>query len=138
MYAEVCIHVPSQKNLSLLIPYRPCFITFSSVCWALVPPWVTATPITSLYHLMKCSERFLTRNGAQDAPHSLGDQFANQFSWERFVSAANVDRVYRCFVGTMTTLLSCGSKSSGSLNRRFLRHAHTMRRTVCSVPMGCE
>ena len=138
MYAEVCIHVPSQKSLSLLIPYRPCFITFSSVSWALVPPWVTATPITSLYHLMKCSEQFLTRNGAQDAPHSLGDQFANQLSWERFVSAANVDRVYRCFVGTMTTLLSCGSKSSGSLNRWFLRHARTMRRTVCSVPMGCE
>ena len=63
-------------------------MTFSSVCWALgpsTPPWETTTPITSSYRLVGGYYHLLTRNRAQDAPHTLGGELAEQFSWSALV-----------------------------------------------------
>jgi hypothetical protein len=64
-------------------------MTFSSVCWALgqsTPPWETTTAITSSHRLVVGGfNQLLTHNRAQDAPHSLGGELAEQFSWSALI-----------------------------------------------------
>ena len=115
-------------------------MTFSSVCWAQgqsMLPWETMTPIMSLHlHVLGFPEQFLTRNRAQDAPHSLGGKLAKQFSWSALACPVDINRIHRYFIGTMTTFPGYGNMRSGSLNLRLLRRARIMRHTVCSVLMG--
>ena len=96
------------------------------------------TPIMSLHlRLLDFPAQFLTHNRAQDAPHSLGGNLAQQFSWSAFASPVDINHIYSFFIGTMTTFPGYGNMRTGSLSLRLLKHAHTTRHTVCSVLMGC-
>ena len=81
--------------------------------------------------------QFLTLNRAQDAPHSLGGNLAQEFSWSAFASPVDINHIYSFFIGTMTTFPGYGNMRTGSHSLRLLRHAHTTRHTVCSVLTGC-